>query len=344
MRLTTLAMILAGVLLLLQAAGASAATPLAGGAYAGAAYDDRTDQQASGRLLVSRSGRRIAPGTAVGAWAPCARERGRAEVGARLRLTAPAAIRPDGRFRFTERRAGTSIVARGRFRRRWAARLVVSVRKRPPNPRDRRRPGFCRAGPTVVQLEHVGLVPFRDCRTHPARTLALSAEGRIFQHRTYGDFDTRVYGCLFSTDTRVFLGGLSASGDQSVGELFRLGGPYAGWVSIGCAASCGRSVVVTDLRNGARFRRSPSDGAVADLVLSSAGTAAFIAAGRFLGAPTEVRVIEPTIVTCLPAPYSVCWNSTRLLDSGNIDPTSLTLADGTLSWMKDGVLRTAPLE
>jgi hypothetical protein len=200
-----------------------------------------------------------------------------------------------------------------------------------------------RAGPTVVQLEHVGLVPFRDCRTHPARTLALSAEGRIFQHRTAGELETRVYGCLFSTNTRVFLAGQGASGDQFV-ELFRLGGPYAGWVSIGCSAACGYGVVVRDLRDGSRFRTAPSDGPVGDLVVSSTGAAAFIGVGRSPLTPTEVRVIEPTIATCFPEPVSVCWNSTRLLDSGNIDPTSLTLEGGTLSWMKDGALRTAPLE
>jgi len=329
---------------LLAAGSASAATPFSGGSYSGATYDDRTDEQASGTVLVSRSRRSLAPGTVVGAWAPCARERGRDDVGARLRLKARAPIDSDGRFRFAERRAGTTIVARGRFTRRWSARLVVSVRTRPPHPRNRRRPGFCRAGPTVVRLEHVGLVPFRDCATHPARTLALGPNGRVFQHRTEGDLETRVYGCLFSTNTRVFLGGQGASGDQFV-ELFRLAGPYVAYVSIGCSAACGYGVVVTDLRSGADFRVAPTDGPVSDLVVTAEGTAAFIAGGPAPGSPFEVRVVEPTIRSCLPPPSSTCWNSTRLLDSGpGIDTASLSLEGATLSWINDGVTRTAPLE
>ena len=96
-----------------------------------------------------------------------------------------------------------------------------------------------------------------------------------------------------------------------------------------CAAACGHSVNVKDLRDGATVRRLCCQLGVTDLVLSPTAAYAFIEAPE--GGPAEVRAVSGT--------------SPAVLDSGaGIGRSSLGLEGNTLSWVKDGSPRTAPLE
>ena len=74
-----------------------------------------------------------------------------------MALSSPARIRGDGSFRLVERQGETTLRLRGRFTRRWSARLVVRLRT----------PGFCRARPIVLKLRHVGDVRFATAAPTP---------------------------------------------------------------------------------------------------------------------------------------------------------------------------------
>ena len=138
----------------------------------------------------------------------------------------------------------------------------------------------------------------------------------------------RAYGCLHAAGRRFPLGIPDRDGSGGP-RLFRLAGPYAGFVQVSCAAACGHSVNVKDLRDGATVRRLCCQLGVTDLVLSPTAAYAFIEAPE--GGPAEVRAVSG------PSP--------TLLDSGaGIGRTSLRLEGNTLSWVKDGSPRTAPLE
>ena len=63
----------------------------------------------------------------MSAHSPCRRERGGRDGGANVALTSPAPVRGDGSFRLVERQGDTILRLRGRFTRRWLARLVVGI-------------------------------------------------------------------------------------------------------------------------------------------------------------------------------------------------------------------------
>lgn len=312
----------------------AAATPIPAGEYVGSYYDSATEQQASALLSVSRDGKALVPrrGSYVAAYSPCLRERGGEDGGSKLLPTSSVRIRSDGSFRLVEHQEGATLRMRGRFTRRWSVRLVVRVRARPERPREPGRPGFCTAGPSVIRLKHVGEVPFRDCRTHPAETVGRSPEGRVFLHyrRRGVTLLERAYGCLFSTQERFLLG---ATDREGIGgpTMFELAGPYAGYVFVGCSAACGYTVYVNDLRNGAVVKRLSFLEGVTDLVVSPSGAVAFIENPRFEAVAPEVRIATGA--------------SAQVVDSGEgIDLDSLELEGNLVSWIKDGIRRTAPLE
>jgi hypothetical protein len=182
-----------------------------------------------------------------------------------------------------------------------------------------------------MTLHHYGEVPFHDCRTHPARSAAESAEGRVFTHTLGGGFygPTRAYGCLYAINLRVFLGSTSIEGIGGP-EQFQLAGPYVAYVRVACTAACGYHIEVKDLRDGSELPGACCWLGVFDLVLNSNATFAFIEDPPG-DPPPEVRVKT--------------GNSTLLLDSGEgIDRTSLSLNGNVLSWIHDGAVRMAPLE
>ena len=306
------------MLLAPAATPAFAAAPIGASPYVSDPYQRAGREQAAARLVVSQDGRTLVPrrGAFVSAYSPCPNGR---EGGANVALSSPARIRGDGSFHLVERQGETTLRLRGRFTRRWSARLVVRLRT----------PGFCRARPVVLKLRHVGDVPFRDCRTHPAETVARTSDSRVFLHRRgAGLFPLeRAYGCLYSGDRRFSLGFTDRDGSAAP-RLFRLAAPYAGFVQVTCSAACGATVVVRDLRDGETVRR-PCCELITDLVLSPSGALAFIEDPP--AGPPEVRAVSGA--------------SSTVLDSGvGIARTSLRLAGNTLSWRRDGVLRTAPLE
>ena len=115
----------------------------------------------------------------------------------------------------------------------------------------------------------------------------------------------------------------------------RLVGTYAALAQSFCPLGCGFGVQVRDLRNGRQTRDASSPGPVADLELKDNGSVAWISDPSFYPSPSE------------PSGRTV-WaddlaGHKRLLDSGNISKPSLTLNGSTLTWRKDGVLRSATL-
>lgn len=230
-----------------------------------------------------------------------------------------------------ERQGTTTLRMRGRFTRSWRVRLVFRIRARPEQPRDPRRPGFCTAGPSVINLNHLGVAPFRDCRTHQAETVAQSSEGRVFLHyrRSGPSLLKRAYGCLFSTNERVFI---EADDEDGIWpRQFRLAGPYVGYVVTFCGGiGCSSAFYIKDLRNGVERRLPNLAQGVADFVVSPNAAVAVITPAGMANTP-EVRI--------------VIGDSGEVIDSGEgIDPSSLELEGSVLSWIKDGIRRTAPLE
>jgi hypothetical protein len=316
------------------AGSSQAATPIAGDPYVGGllgAEDYR--EAASARLVVSGDGRHLVPGrrTWVLAFSACRRDISEGSGGAKLRVSARVPIAQDGSFRLVERRGDRTVRARGRFTTPWSARVVIRARARPADPRNPRRPGFCSAGPSVITLTHVGDVAFRDCRAHPAQTIAEDAAGRIFVHyRARGVYvQPFFYGCLYSSDRRVFLGNPD---EELYGgpEYLRIGGTYAAYALNTCRYEPCYDIHVVDLRTGVKIRKACCGFAIFDLVVDANGVLAFIQDPPG-DAPPEVRAID--------------GDSTRLLGSGpGIDRQSLTLDGNVLSWTKDGVVQTAPLD
>jgi hypothetical protein len=213
------------------------------------------------------------------------------------------------------------------------------LRTPPPEPRNRAHPGFCTVrAPGALRLTHYGAVPFRDCRTHPAATVAESADARVFAYRLGNGFygPTRWYGCLFDVNRQVLLGSTSEEGIGGP-SVVRLAGPYAGYVRVGCSAGCGYHVGIKDLRDGNERPGACCWLGVFDLVMNANATFAFIEDPQG-DPPPEVRVKDGDFATIFGVP-------TRVLDSGTgIDNRSLALNGNTLSWLHDGAWRTAPLE
>jgi hypothetical protein len=140
------------------------------------------------------------------------------------------------------------------------------------------------------------------------------------------------YARLFSANRLVKLG-LDMDGGGTFGELhdrilFRLAGPYVAYDTQQYDCNCGSTVTVRDLSTGG-FTRSLARRYLWDLRLRGNGSVAWIENPGYTGSPNDVWVADT--------------HGLRQLDSGNISRRSLALSDSTVTWVKDGVVRSATL-
>ena len=289
-----------------------------------------------------------------------------------------ARIRRDGSFRAVKRTGRVRYRLRGRFVSRQAAKLVYRASAPPQRPKNSTHPGRCRSPRIRVALGKDGQGPFRSCRHQPARTVIESPTGRLFaEYRliryspaalyeeadSFDGFYPYVFGCLFQTNRRFALGPDFDAGapdfdlDQpwpewppEYVENPRLAGRYAAWASvsayslgIGAGSREVRAIFVRDLRTGLRLRaigraqlysdsHQEDNAEVGDLALKDNGSVAWIADASGAGGTRRVEV------------WAADTGGRRRLDSGpGIARDSLNLRGSTLSWIKDGVVRSAGL-
>lgn len=328
----------------IAAAPAGAAKPIKGAYYAG--FDGRLRyfnfpndfRDVSAELRVSRSGRRIT-GRGYGSYVSVAFECKRDKEGyfeGTIRMASPRLrgprIRRDGSFRLVKRTGRLRYRLRGRFVSPDAAKLVYRASMPPREPKNPSNPGRCTVRRRPVALRRDAEAPFRGCRYQRARTLIWGSIGRVFtQYRlTFQGFMPYVFGCLFGTNRRF---ALSQDHDDEAVDEARLSGAFVALGQSFCPLGCGFGVEVTDLRNGREIRTASSPGAVADLELKGNGSAAWISYPSFYPS----KLVGQTVWADDNAGHA------RLLDSGKISKRSLTLTGSTLTWLKDGVVRSATL-
>lgn len=243
----------------------------------------------------------------------------------------PVPIRGDGRFEFRSR-GGRRIVLRGRFTTREHARVEVTFR-----PAGDRLPLAC--GETVqakTVLDRIHPYPFTDCRTHREKAALETSSGRVFEVWRYIDhvWTKVVFACLFSDNRQVFLDRMPHTTDDAFFQGHRMAGPYVAWSKFECTSSCSDWWTLVDLRNGQRGvlpGAFPSLNTEPDLELKENGSFGLIGRSNYPeGSPWEVWAYDS--------------HGFRRLDEGNIDTMSLTLAGSTLTWVKDGVQRSAELD
>lgn len=253
-----------------------------------------------------------------------------------LRPRRAVAIRADGSFAFGGTRHGSRFRVRGRFDGTDTAWVRLRVGARPS------RFG-CPSGPRTLRLHRAaGHAPFTGCLAQPGRTTIESDSARVFYaERVYPRTWARLsfaYACLKGGGPRVLLG-WSGYSEGGLGQLlgpFRLAGPY---VAFGCGGmltgGCGGSVRVIDLRDGSELRRArmasgPGGQSVgpSGVELLPSGAVAWLEGGYY-GGRGRVAVQDA--------------GGTRVLDEGlGIEADSLSSNGTTLSWRRDGELRTAP--
>jgi len=302
-----------------------------------------TDQTAGAR--VSGSGRRFRRGSYVDLTFFCSRNRiqpfrRRVQLGG-------VRISSSGRLFQAKRHGSVRYRLSGRFVMRDYARAYYRASSPPEEPRNRAHPGRCKTPRIKVALYERGVPPFSGCRSRRAKPGLRNDSGRVFEQLLgigWGVFLPHVYACLFSTNKRVSLG---RNWDDEQIELPRLTEPYVAYLSIGCAlAGCSPSIMVRDLRDGRVLRNQlqPSfenplsertwTRTVTSLVVKANGSVAWIVdrpADNGLPRTIDVVAVDST--------------GRRLLDSGpDVETTSLTLTDSTLTWRKGGVVRTATLK
>jgi hypothetical protein len=304
---------------------AVASRPVAGALYGG------DTSSALVYLRVSTNGRWLNPRRSAIWWdipGKCGRPF-RMRFGSNRR---PVRIKPGGGFRFVHRRGNVLFRMRGRFVSENRAKVKVRYR------RERARgsqAGTCDESSGRLVARRVGLTNFRDCSTYSARTLLRTPNARVFRKRVWtGFFWSRVfYACLYSTNKPVKLGEQSPpESESSTFSDFRLVGPYVAYVeAFPCALAGCEDLWVRDLRNGRRTKHlERGQYGVWDPKLKDNGSVAWIEpSSKRLGIQTSVWAADSL--------------GKRRLDRGNIDANSLTLASSTLTWRKDGVLRSATL-
>ena len=337
----------------LSVEAAAGARPVAGAHYLGF-YGDETQVNdipgVSGELRVARDRRHFSSsrrGSYVRLTITCPRDTSEF-VTTRVRLASAhrrVRIGRGGRFRLAARRGRLSYRLRGRFVVPGEARIAWRARTAPRHPKHRRHPGLCKDS-GLVTLYRNGHPPFGGCHSQRAKTLLEGSTGRVFEQYDISGGNTffpHLYACLFG-NKRYHLG---VNWDDMRLDVFRLAGPFVGYSEIGCAiVGCFSAIRVRDLRDGKTFHYGtalcdkPPDSSTAqtnqvpDLELKDNGSVAWtIAVNR-----------SPYV----PGYLEVCAADTtgrRQLDVGNgIDLNSLTLSGSTLTWVKDGVARSATLQ
>jgi hypothetical protein len=182
----------------------------------------------------------------------------------------------------------------------------------------------------------------RGCAAARSRTLAHSASARVYEVRGQtagGVVGWRVYGCVRVRGKRRLLGERYDDNYVLSGTVshIRLTGNFVAVLrsstDISCKADCppdyqptSTSLAVTDLASG-QVRVTGTPGLFGDvLVLATTGTAAWLE-GRAGAATLEV----------------LDQHGERMLDQGDIPPSSVHLAGTQLSWTRDGQVHTATL-
>jgi hypothetical protein len=333
---------------------AAGARPVAGAHYLGFVGDETQVNDIPGlsaELRVSRDRRSFSSsraGSYVKLTITCARDTNE-YVYTTLRLASArrqVRIGRGGQFRLAGRRGQLRYRLRGRFVVAGEARIAWRARTPPHHPKHRRHPGICKDS-RIVTLYRNGQPPFSGCRSQRAKTLVEGPTGRVFeQYKPNGprQWIPHVFACLFATNKRYHLG---LNWDETRLDVFRLAGPFVGYSPIDCGPQgpCFGSIRVKDLRTGERvvdepppsgdqcyrpgFSSSPSE--VQGLVLKDNGSVAWI-----------VRVYDGQGYREVCAFDS---SGRRQLDLGNgIDTKSLKLSDSTITWVKDGTVRSATLQ
>jgi hypothetical protein len=245
----------------------------------------------------------------------------------------PVRISRSGRFEWVRRRGRFVLTVTGRFVTSERARISFRHRRVP-----RRRGRECDdSGRVTLTPERVAPLRVSNCRTHEAPDLLLTAQGRVFSHRTWLGRDgwgSVVHACLFSVNKPFELG--QDEDDDNDLDRFRLVEPYVAYEHSECGMGCFYSLHVQDLRDGAvrHLPREPQGtfGQVTDMVLRESGSVAWIAR------PAQYFGLRE------PAVWADDGQVSRLLDSGNIELESLELNGSTLTWVKDGASQSATLD
>lgn len=185
------------------------------------------------------------------------------------------------------------------------------------------------------------------CKAKQSRTLVETPYVRVFEKPGAGDSDsTNLYGCLYSRGRRIKLDrawddGLTRSDAY---DLVTVGGRFVAWrhnrVDVSCKAACPqwhdtnpKWIAVYDLRERTR-RRIDADVSGDALVVTTTGGAAWLEQASspvepVLGDEFELRASDA--------------DGERILDSGRIEPRSVTARGGVVSWVRDGQRRQAKL-
>ena len=320
-------LVVASLALALAAAPASAVRPAKGARYV-TSVSQGFDREAIVELQVSPNGRSFRPRTSVVEVARWICNGVRFHVGT---AGHPVPIGRDGRFEFRSR-GGRRILLRGRFTTRERARVEVRFR-----PAGERLPLSCgETAHVATVLERIHPYPVSDCRSHPEKAALDTGSGRVFEVWRYIDHAwTRVvFACLFSDNRQVFLDRLPYTTADDFFQGYRMAGPYVAWSHFACTSSCSDWWTLVDLRDGQQRvlpRELPSLNTSPDLELKENGSFGLIGRSYYPpGSPWEVWAYDS--------------QGLRRLDEGNIDTSSLALTGSTLTWIKDGVERSAQLD
>lgn len=192
------------------------------------------------------------------------------------------------------------------------------------------------------------------CQPVGSKTLVRDAHARVYSLPTRGsDFErdpesVRVFGCLFGTGRSSLLGKtieglINGSAGTINAEALAVATPFAAYSTTRLGIDFNDvSVEVRNLRTGAVFTvqrpipvfRVEQVSLVTDIVVTSTGTAAWIGQGRSLaggGRRTTVSLAPP-------------GQTATLLDEGSsVDPHSLGLHGNQLTWLSEGMLRSAEM-
>lgn len=297
-----------------------------------------------GELRISSSGRRFEPGSYVALRAGC---RG-STVGIRVNLArrrgGAVSISRPGRFSARGTVGRLRYRLRGGFPGRQYARIRYTVARRGRKARE------CRVSKYPIAMYLDGERPFSGCRSHKARTLSSSPDGRVFEQYLleHSEFWPHAYACLYDSpnEQAVLLG---RNWDDAEVAHPQVRGAYGAYASVGCGVgACGASIVVKLLALGdVTVKRAPSvfdeigtSETVGSLVLKSNGAVAWI---------TARSATLPGIEPMLPARtevYAFDERGWRMLDTGpGIEADSLRLDEtsSTISWVNGGVTKTDTL-
>jgi hypothetical protein len=258
-------------------------------------------------------------------------------------------VQQDGSFAVSGSGGGRRFRVSGRFVTPQYARLHYRARLLLPRGADRRRykPCLSPVEESPAALYRGGIPPFSGCRTQRALTLVASETSRVLQQYTLarpgGGWRPHAYACLFATpNRRVDLG---QNYDDVTVELPRLAGTLlayvAGETAIGGAFADIRILDMGDATAGRTVDATPGPpdhgtSRVHDLVLKLNGSISWMV-GR--------GSYDPGFPSFQQQLWALDSTGQRMLDSGpSLELRSLELSGSTLTWVNDGIVRSAALD